>query len=120
MTVARLSAAETTIGEAKSTITDAGPSRGPILRSETPELVKQEIWAWLAATQLLRRAAHTVEIDIAVLTARDVACQLDVIRHRPDFVRHATAFLAALNRSTERAFVGAPRRWINHVRKLQY
>lgn len=36
-------AAETTIGEAKSTITDAGPSRGPILRSETPELVHQEI-----------------------------------------------------------------------------
>jgi hypothetical protein len=28
------SAAETTIGENKSTITDAGPSRGPILRSE--------------------------------------------------------------------------------------
>ena len=51
-------AAETTIGECKSTITDAGPSRGPILRSETPELVHQELWAWLAATQLVRRAAH--------------------------------------------------------------
>jgi hypothetical protein len=51
-------AAETTIGENKSTITDAGPSRGPILRSETPELVSQEIWAWLAAAQLLRHAAH--------------------------------------------------------------
>ena len=32
----RWSAAETTIGENKSTITDAGPSRGPILRSESP------------------------------------------------------------------------------------
>jgi hypothetical protein len=51
-------AAETTIGENKSTITDAGPSRSPILRSETPELVHQEIWSWLAATQLVRRAAH--------------------------------------------------------------
>jgi hypothetical protein len=49
----------------------------------------------------LNRAAHTVDIDIAVLTARDIACQLDVIRHRPDFVRHATAFLAALKRGTE-------------------
>jgi hypothetical protein len=58
----RWSAAETTIGEAKSTITDAGPSRGPILRSETPELVEQEIWAWLTATQLLRRAAHAVAV----------------------------------------------------------
>jgi hypothetical protein len=51
-------AAETTIGESKSTITDAGPSRGPILRSETPTLVYQECWAWLAAIQLVRRAAH--------------------------------------------------------------
>jgi hypothetical protein len=52
-------AAETSIGENKSTITDAGPSRGPILRSETPTLVYQELWAWLTATQLVRRAAHT-------------------------------------------------------------
>jgi hypothetical protein len=58
----RWSAAETTIGENKSTITDAGPSRGPILRSATPELVQQEIWAWLAATQLLRRVAHTAAL----------------------------------------------------------
>lgn len=58
----RWSAAETTIGETKSTITDAGPSRGPILRSETPELVEQEIWAWLTATQLLRRAAHAAAV----------------------------------------------------------
>jgi hypothetical protein len=58
----RWSAAETTIGEAKSTITDAGPSRGPILRSETPALVYQEIWAWLAATQLVRRAAHAAAV----------------------------------------------------------
>jgi hypothetical protein len=58
----RWSAAETTIGEAKSTITDAGPSRGPILRSETPDLVEQEIWAWLTATQLLRRATHAAAL----------------------------------------------------------
>jgi len=55
-------AAETTIGEAKSTITDAGPSRGPILRSTTPGLVRQEIWAWLTATQLVRCAAHAAAV----------------------------------------------------------
>jgi hypothetical protein len=54
----RCSASETTIGECKSTITDAGPSRGPILRSEEPDLVRQEIWAWLTATQLVRKTAH--------------------------------------------------------------
>jgi hypothetical protein len=54
----RWSASETTIGENKTTITDAGPSRGPILRSEEPALVRQEIWAWLAGAQLVRKAAH--------------------------------------------------------------
>jgi hypothetical protein len=58
----RWSAAETTIGENKSTITDSGPSRGPILRSATPELIYQEMWAWLAATQLVRRAAYAVAL----------------------------------------------------------
>jgi hypothetical protein len=61
-------AAETTIGENKSTITDAGPSRGPILRSATPDLVRQEIWAWLTATQLVRRAAHAAAIAADVHT----------------------------------------------------
>lgn len=54
----RWSASETTIGENKSTITDAGPTRGPSLRPTTPKLVQQEIWTWLAATQLVRRSAH--------------------------------------------------------------
>jgi hypothetical protein len=58
----RWSASETTIGEAKSTITDAGPSRGPILRSEEPDLVRQEAWAWLTATQLVRKAAHAATL----------------------------------------------------------
>jgi hypothetical protein len=54
----RWSASETTIGENKSTITDAGPSRGPILRSKEPDLARQEVWAWLTAAQLVRKAAH--------------------------------------------------------------
>jgi hypothetical protein len=54
----RWSASETTIGENKSTITDAGPSCGPILRSTQPDLVRQEFWAWLAATQLVRKTAY--------------------------------------------------------------
>jgi hypothetical protein len=46
--------AETVIGEDKSAITDAGPSRGPILRSASPHQVTQEMWAWITATQLVR------------------------------------------------------------------
>lgn len=55
----RWSASETTIGENKTTITDAGPSRGPILRSREPELARQEFWAWLTAAQLVRKASGT-------------------------------------------------------------
>lgn len=53
----RWSASETTIGENKTTVTGAGPSTGPILRSGEPVLVRQEFWAWLTATQLIRKAA---------------------------------------------------------------
>jgi len=55
----RWSGAETAIGQDKSAITDAGPSRGPMLRAQAPEQVLQEFWAWLATTQLIRAAgAH--------------------------------------------------------------
>jgi hypothetical protein len=51
----RWSAAETTFGEDKATITGAGNrTSGPALRSGSPRLVIQEAWAWLTATQLVR------------------------------------------------------------------
>jgi hypothetical protein len=54
----RWNGSETTFKENKSTITDAGPSRGPILRSHTPDMVAQEFWAWLTATDLTRSAGR--------------------------------------------------------------
>ena len=54
----RWSAAETTFGEDKATITGAGNrTSGPVLRSGRPRLVIQEAWAWLAGTQLTRASA---------------------------------------------------------------
>jgi len=50
----RWAATETVIGEDKSAVTDAGPSRGPILRSSSPHQVIQEMRAWITATQLVR------------------------------------------------------------------
>ena len=55
----RWTGSETTFKELKSTITDAGPSRGPIFRSTTPETVRQEFWAWITATNLIRAAARS-------------------------------------------------------------
>jgi hypothetical protein len=59
----RWSGSETHIKEAKSTVTDAGPSRGPILRSTTPQMVEQEVWAWLAATELVRTHARAAALS---------------------------------------------------------
>jgi len=68
----RWSASETTIGENKTTVTGAGPATTPCLRSGEPALVWQELWAWLAATQLVRAsaAAAAATRSAAAITAR--------------------------------------------------
>lgn len=55
----RWTGSETALKEAKSAITGAGPSTGPILRSKTPELINQEHAAWICGTELVRALART-------------------------------------------------------------
>jgi hypothetical protein len=50
---------ETLLKEAKSAISGAGPSTGPILRSGSPALVAQEHAAWVIAVELARAATRT-------------------------------------------------------------
>jgi Insertion element 4 transposase N-terminal len=69
----RWSASETTIGENKTTVTGAGPSTGPALRSGEPDLVRQEFWAWLTGAQLIRKSgAATLTATAAGSRARPV------------------------------------------------
>jgi hypothetical protein len=49
---------ETCLKEAKSAISGAGPSTGPMLRSGSPPLVRQEHAAWVTAVELARTAAR--------------------------------------------------------------
>jgi hypothetical protein len=49
---------ETCLKEAKSAITGAGPSTGPMLRSQSPALVAQEHAAWVTAVELARATAR--------------------------------------------------------------
>jgi hypothetical protein len=49
---------ETLLKEAKSAITGAGPSTGPILRSQSPALIAQEHAAWVTAVELARATAR--------------------------------------------------------------
>ena len=56
---------ETCLKEAKSAISGAGPSTGPMLRSASPPLIRQEQAAWVIAVELARataRAAAAVAI----------------------------------------------------------
>jgi hypothetical protein len=54
----RWDGSETALREAKSTLDGAGPGTGPMLRSGTPDLVRQELAAWAAATEMTRGVAR--------------------------------------------------------------
>ena len=54
----RWDGSETALREAKSCIRGAGPSTGPIFRSRTPDMIRQEHAAWITATELVRAVAR--------------------------------------------------------------
>jgi len=53
---------ETCLKEAKSAISGAGPSTGPMLRSQSPALIAQEHAAWVIAVELARAAARAAAV----------------------------------------------------------
>jgi hypothetical protein len=54
----RWDGSETALREAKSAIRGAGPSTGPIFRSRTPDMIRQEHAAWITAVELTRATAR--------------------------------------------------------------
>ena len=54
----RWDGSETALSEAKSAIRGAGPPTGPIFRSRTPDLIRQEHAAWITACELVRATAR--------------------------------------------------------------
>ena len=64
----RWDGSETALREAKSCLDGAGPSAGPMLRSQTPDLVRQELAAWAAATEMTRGTGR--DAALAALPAR--------------------------------------------------
>jgi hypothetical protein len=54
----RWAGSETSLKEAKSAITGAGPSAGPIFRSASPALIAAEHAAWICGTELCRALAR--------------------------------------------------------------
>ena len=54
----RWDGSETALREDKSALDGAGPSTGPMFRSRSPQLVRQEHAAWVTATELVRGLAR--------------------------------------------------------------
>ena len=64
----RWDGSETALREAKAPLRGAGPGTGPMLRSGSPALVRQELAAWAAATGLTRGV--TRDAALAAVPAR--------------------------------------------------
>ena len=64
----RWDGSETALREAKSVLDGAGPSAGPMLRSQSPALVRQELAAWAAAVEMTRGVAR--DAALAAVPAR--------------------------------------------------
>src|SRR5208283_427140 len=58
----RWDGSETALREAKASLDGAGPSAGPMLRSGSPDLVRQELAAWAAATEMTRGVARAAAV----------------------------------------------------------
>jgi hypothetical protein len=58
----RWDGSETALREAKASLRGAGPSAGPMLRSQSPALVRQELAAWAAATEMTRGTARAAAL----------------------------------------------------------
>jgi hypothetical protein len=51
--------------EAKASLNGAGPGTGPMLRSGTPDLIRQELAAWAAATEMTRGVTRAAALAAA-------------------------------------------------------
>ena len=85
----------TALREAKAPLRGAGPGTGPMLRSGSPDLVRQELAAWAAATGLARGAVR--DAALAAAPARKGRRSGHAVRARDlSFARAVRAVLSAI------------------------
>jgi hypothetical protein len=91
----RWDGSETALREAKAPLRGAGPGTGPMLRSGSPDLVRQELAAWAAATGLTRGV--TRDAALAAAPARKGRRAGLAVRTRDlSFARAVRAVLSAI------------------------
>jgi hypothetical protein len=91
----RWDGSETALREAKAPLRGAGPGTGPMLRSGSPDLVRQELAAWAAAVELTRGVAR--DAALAAAPARKGRRAGLAVRTRDlSFARAVRAVLSAI------------------------
>jgi hypothetical protein len=88
----RWDGSETALREAKASLHGAGPGTGPMLRSGSPALVRQELAAWAAATEMTRGV--TRDAALTATPSRQGRCAGQPVRPRD--LSHARARRAVL------------------------
>ena len=113
----RWDGSETALREAKSTIHDAGPGTGAILRSTTPELVRQEHAAWITATELVRAATRTAA-TVAAPFAKGPRAGQSVRARDLSFTTARRTLIGTVRTGTATASLPEPARAAAHDRAL--
>ena len=91
----RWDGSETALREAKAPLRGAGPGTGPMLRSGSPDLVRQEIAAWAAGTAMTRGVI--LDAAVAAVPARKGRRAGLTVRPRDlSFARGLRAVLSAI------------------------
>ncbi len=88
----RWDGSETALRESKASLDGAGPGTGPMLRSGSPGLVRQELAAWAAATEMTRGVAR--DAALAAIPAKKGRRAGQPVRPRE--ISHARARRAIL------------------------
>jgi hypothetical protein len=88
----RWDGSETALRESKASLDGAGPGTGPMLRSGSPGLVRQELAAWAAATEMTRSVAR--DAALAAIPAKKGRRAGQPVRPRE--ISHARARRAIL------------------------
>lgn len=88
----RWSGSETALREGKASLDGAGPGIGPMLRSQSPGLARQELAAWAAGTEMTRGVAR--DATAAAVPARKGRRAGQPVRPRE--ISHARARRAAI------------------------
>ena len=107
----RWDGSETALREVKASLDGAGPSAGPMLRSGSPGLVRQELAAWAAGNEMTRGVARAAALA-AVPARKGRRAGMRVQAREISHGRTRRAVLAAIRAGT----AGPARRWQGNSR----